>query len=184
MVIQTLFIQARGEHALTVAEVESAIQGQLKVIRVAGEYGFSRAELLPLRLNLKEQVVFRAGKDQGYLMLSRKEKRLLDVWRRYCQAARQPLVYVMYGEGSLLATVGVDMATTRGKLLTENGLKMISNLFRVHRGAKERQSRFFLPDIGPVACEDRYVPVEHASGLARSILSVAQSEGAWLRSSD
>jgi hypothetical protein len=184
MVIQTLFIQGRGEHALTVAEVESAIHGQLKVIRVAGEYGFSRTELLPLRLNLKEQAIFHTGKECGYLLLGRKEKRLFDVWRRYCQAARQPLVYAISGEGSPLAIVGVDMATTRGKLLTDNGLKMISNLFRACRGAKERQSRFFLPDIGPVACEDRYIPVEHAAGLARGLFDVAVAEGAWLRQPD
>jgi hypothetical protein len=184
MVIQTLFIQARGEHALTVAEVESAILGQLKVIRVAGQYGFSRTELLPLRLNLKEQAIFRASKESGYLLHSRKEKRLFDVWRRYCQASRQPLVYALYPEGGLLATVGLDMATTRGKLLTETGLKMISNLFRGWRGVKKRQSRLFLPDIGPVACEDRYVPVGQAEKLAQSLLDVATAEGAWLRSPD
>ncbi len=182
MVIQTLFIKARGEHALTVAEVESAIRGRLKVIRVAGEYGFSRTELLPLRLNLKEQAIFDASKERGYVLLSRKEKRLLDVWRRYCQAARQPLVYALYDEGGPLATVGLDMATTRGKLLTDDGLKRIGNLFRARRSVKERHSRFFLPDLGPVACEDRYIPVGHAAELAQSLLRVAAAEGVWLGS--
>ncbi|MDR3592604.1 MAG: hypothetical protein P4N41_23355 [Negativicutes bacterium] len=180
MIIQTLFIKARGEHALTVAEVESAIRGQLKVIRVAGEYGFSRTELLPLRLNAKEQAAFSTGKDRGFLMLTRREKRLFDVWRRYCQAARQPLVYALYEDGRPLATVGLDMATTRGKLLTDEGIKKISSMFRARRGLKERHSRFFLPDLGPVACEDRYVPVEQAADLARSLLGVATSQGVWL----
>lgn len=184
MVIQTLFIQARGEYALTVAEVESAIHGQLKVIRVASEYSFSRAQLLPLRLNSREQEMFRAGKERGYLIYRPKDKRLLDVWRRYCQAARQPLVYAAYGEGSLLATVGVDMATTRGKVLTDNGLKMIGALFLNCRGIKERHSRLFPPDIGPLACEDRHVPVDRAAELAQSLLQVVRAEGVWLRQSD
>ena len=176
MVIQTLFVPARSEDAITAEEVEQAIHGHLKVIRVAGEYGFSRTELLPLRLNPKEQNGFREGKERGYLFLRGGERRLFDVWRRYCQAGRQPMIYVLIEEGGPLATVGVDMTTTRGKRLTDKGLRIIGLLFRTCRHAKERYSRTLLPDIGPLACEDRCISCEQAEELAQSLRGIAAAE--------
>lgn len=179
MLIQMLFIQSREEYALSVEQVEMAARGQLKVVFVADRSGLHISRIVPLRLSAKEQAVFEASKRCGYLSSKKFHGRLSYVWRRYCQAVRQPFVYVIHETGVALATVGVDMSTTHGLVLTDEAMRIISRCFSNYR-RKEGQPPGYVAYIGPISCEDKYIAGSEANELAQKLCSVAGKKVSWV----
>jgi len=173
MLINTLFIEGRADYALTAEEVEMAVLGHLKVILAAEKYGFPRTRILPLQLTRKEQSTFHTSQRYGYLTSNEKDERLSYVWRRYCHAMRQPFVYVIYDDIPPCAVVGVDMSTTRGRVLTDEGMRTIGALFRTCRWGQSHQAQVYGANIGPLFCEDRYIFCEEAKELVQTVYQVA-----------